>query len=69
MHAMEITVNGQPRQIEAGATVAALLEVLGLDPRQLAVERNLELVPRGEHAATALAAGDRIEVVTLVGGG
>ena len=69
MHAMEITVNGQPRQIESGATVAALLETLGLDPRQLAVERNLELVPRGDHAATALAPGDRIEVVTLVGGG
>lgn len=66
---MEITVNGQPRQMESGATVAALLETLGLDPRQLAVERNLELVPRAEHAATALADGDRLEVVTLVGGG
>jgi thiamine biosynthesis protein ThiS len=66
---MEITVNGQPRELEPDATVATLLETLGLDPRQLAVERNLELVPRAAHAKTALAAGDRVEVVTLVGGG
>jgi sulfur carrier protein len=66
---MEIFVNGAARELEPGATVAALLETLGLDPRQLAVERNLELVPRAEHARTVLAPGDRIEVVTLVGGG
>jgi thiamine biosynthesis protein ThiS len=66
---MEIIVNGQPRRIDEGATVAALLVELGLDPRQLAVERNLELVPRAEHAATKLEPGDRVEVVTLVGGG
>jgi sulfur carrier protein len=66
---MQITVNGQAREVDEGSTVAALLETLGLDPRQLAVERNLELVPRAEHAATALGAGDRVEVVTLVGGG
>ena len=46
-----------------------LLQTLELDPRTLAVERNLELVPRGQHAATPLAPGDRLEVVTLVGGG
>jgi sulfur carrier protein len=66
---MQITVNGQARDVEAGSTVAALLESLELDPRQLAVERNLELVPRAAHAATTLIAGDRLEVVTLVGGG
>jgi sulfur carrier protein len=66
---MQITVNGQAREVDDGSTVAALLETLGLDPRQLAVERNLELVPRAEHAATLLGAGDRVEVVTLVGGG
>ena len=66
---MQIFVNGKPREVEAGDTVATLLESLGLDPRQLAVERNLELVPRGEHSATPLAPGDRLEVVTLVGGG
>jgi thiamine biosynthesis protein ThiS len=66
---MQIFVNGKPREMQAGDTVATLLESLGLDPRQLAVERNLELVPRGEHAETQLAPGDRLEVVTLVGGG
>jgi sulfur carrier protein len=66
---MDITVNGEPKQVDDGATVAALLQTLGLDARHLAVERNLELVPRAEHAHTALRAGDRLEVVTLVGGG
>ena len=66
---MQISVNGKPRDVEAGTTVAALLEALDLDPRQLAVERNLELVPRRDHAAAILCAGDRLEVVTLVGGG
>lgn len=66
---IEIHVNGQPRAIAAGSTVAMLLQALELDPRTLAVERNLELVPRTQHATTQLAPGDRLEVVTLVGGG
>lgn len=66
---MEVVVNGQPRDVSADTTVAALLSELGLDPRHCAVEINLELVPRTRHAATRLAAGDRLEIVTLVGGG
>jgi sulfur carrier protein len=66
---MQISLNGKPHQLATGATVATLLESLGLDPRQVAVERNLELAPRTRHAATPLAPGDRIEIVTLVGGG
>jgi sulfur carrier protein len=66
---MQLTVNGQDRELEEGTTIAQLLEQLELDPRMLAVERNLNLVPRAQHACTPLAAGDRIEVVTLVGGG
>lgn len=66
---MQISLNGKPREVEPGDTVASLLETLGLDPRQVAVERNLELAPRTRHAATPLTAGDRIEIVTLVGGG
>jgi thiamine biosynthesis protein ThiS len=66
---MQISVNGAARQVDSAATVASLLEELGLDVRQLAVERNLELVPRREHEATRLAEGDRLEIVTLVGGG
>ena len=66
---MQLTVNGQDRELEEGTTIAQLLEQLELDPRMLAVERNLNLVPRTQHANTPLAEGDRIEVVTLVGGG
>lgn len=66
---MILTVNGEPRRIESGATVARLIETFGLDPRKLAVELNLEIVPRSAYAATALAEGDRLEIVHFVGGG
>lgn len=65
---MRIQVNGEPREV-AAATVLALVEELGLDARKVAVERNLEIVPRSLHAATPIAEGDRIEVVQFVGGG
>jgi len=66
---MQIVVNGMPRDVGDNASVAELLKALELDPRQVAVEVNLELAPRGEHASRRLAPGDRVEVVTLVGGG
>ena len=66
---MQILVNGKPRHVHDGATVAELLTSLELDARQVAVEINLELAPRGEHPSRTLAPGDRVEVVTLVGGG
>ena len=66
---MEISVNEEPRHIETGCTVAGLLEQLKLSAKYLAVERNQQLVPRAQHAACELQAGDRIEIVTLVGGG
>ena len=66
---MEVIVNGQPQRITEGTTVAMLLEQLELEPRRVAVEVNLDLVPRGRHAETRLAEGDCLEVVTLVGGG
>jgi len=65
----DIVLNGEPRAVAPGTTVAALLAELGLDPRRVAVERNLDIVPRAEHAATRLHAGDRLEIVTFVGGG
>jgi sulfur carrier protein len=64
-----IQVNGDPRQVDQQTTVAQLLDAMGLDNRQLAVECNLQLVPRGAHATRVLTAGDRLEIVTLVGGG
>jgi sulfur carrier protein len=65
---MRIQVNGELREVRAG-TILALVEELGLDVRKVAVERNLEIVPKSLHAGTALADGDRIEVVQFVGGG
>ncbi|MFQ5562651.1 MAG: sulfur carrier protein ThiS [Parvularculaceae bacterium] len=66
---MEITVNGENRRFEAGLSVAGLLEALALEPRKIAVERNLEIVPKSAYGDTALAEGDRIEIVQFVGGG
>ena len=66
---MTVTVNGEDRQVPDGATLAELIESLEIDPRYLAAERNLELVPREQHADCVLLPGDRIEIVTLVGGG
>jgi sulfur carrier protein len=66
---VQITVNGNPRQADEGTSVAALLDALSLDARQVAVEVNLQLVPRSRHAEHRLAPGDEVEVVTLVGGG
>ena len=65
---MRIEVNGEHREIDAG-TILDLVETLGLNPKKVAVERNLEIVPRSLHGETALAEGDRIEIVQLVGGG
>ena len=66
---MQIQVNGEPRDVAAETTVSQLIEPLQLDPRYLAVERNRQLVPRADHQQTLLQEGDRLEVVTLVGGG
>lgn len=66
---LQIVVNGDPRQVEQGATVADLLQQLALDVKQVAVELNLDLVPREQHSRQILKAGDSLEVVTLVGGG
>lgn len=66
---MQISVNGEMRSFEGVADVAALVADLGLDARKVAVERNLEIVPRSTYAKTALSEGDRIEIVTFIGGG
>jgi len=65
----EIVVNGEARQVAAGATVLDLLAELGRDPRTVAVERNGEIVRRAVYGETVLAAGDRLEVVHFVQGG
>lgn len=64
-----IRLNGEARDVPAQSSVAHLLASLELGSLRVAVERNNELVPRGEHELTHLEAGDVVEVVTLVGGG
>jgi sulfur carrier protein len=66
---MRIEVNGEPREVAPGTTVGMLLEQLGLAGVLVAVEKNHTIVPRAEHALTAVAEGDRLEIVHFVGGG
>jgi sulfur carrier protein len=66
---IEVVINGESRTVVHGTTVAALISELGFGDRRVAVERNREVVPRAEHASTVLAAGDKLELVTFVGGG
>ncbi len=67
--ALEITLNGETRRLDAPVSVRGLLESLGLDPAKIAVERNLEIVPRSRYDAVPLAHGDRLEIVHFIGGG
>jgi len=66
---MRLTINGEERSFEAGLDLAGLVHALGLDVRKVAVERNLEIVPRSTYARVLLADGDRLEIVQFVGGG
>jgi thiamine biosynthesis protein ThiS len=66
---MTLTVNGEPRTVAEGLTLAQLVRELGLERNPIAVELNLQVVPRDRHGETPLAEGDRLEIVTLVGGG
>lgn len=66
---LQLTVNGETRSATPGSSVAQLLSDLGLDSRKVAVELNLEIVPKSAYVETALAEGDRIEIVAFVGGG
>lgn len=66
---MNVIINGQTRTVSPGITLETLLAELGHRVRFCAVERNRELVPRGEHADCELTEGDELEIVTLVGGG
>ena len=66
---MRLTINGETRELPPVGTLAELIATLELDTRKVAVERNLEIVPRSLHAATPVADGDRIEIVHFIGGG
>lgn len=66
---MQILLNGETRALASDATVAELVESLGLAGRRIAVEVNEEIVPKSEHGGIRLTEGDRVEVVHAIGGG
>ena len=66
---MKVIVNGKERELREGTSLTELLAELELDSVRVALELNRKLVVRGDHASTTLAEGDRVEIVTLVGGG
>ncbi len=66
---MRLIVNGEAKTFPPLADLASLVLSLHLDPRKVAIERNLAIVPRSLYAGTALADGDRIEIVHFIGGG
>jgi thiamine biosynthesis protein ThiS len=66
---IQISVNGETLRVPSGSTVADVLRQLSLDRARVAVEHNLRVVPRAEHASLRLNHGDHLEIVTFVGGG
>ncbi|GJM25568.1 MAG: thiamine biosynthesis protein ThiS [Phycisphaerae bacterium] len=66
---MQVIVNGKERELDDSISVSALLDLYELEPIRAAVEINEELVPRATFLDTTIQAGDRIEIVTFVGGG
>lgn len=66
---MQIHLNGEPYYLDQPLTLTELIARLGLTGKRLAVELNLDIVPRSLHAETRLAEGDRVEIVHAIGGG
>jgi sulfur carrier protein len=65
---MQVTINGEAREVLA-TDLAGIIQELGLDPKKVAVEHNLQIVPRSQHPVTLVIEGDRLEMVQFVGGG
>lgn len=66
---MQIDLNGEPYSLDQAISLAELVERLGLTGKRLAIELNLDIVPRSQHAETLLSDGDRVEIVHAIGGG
>jgi sulfur carrier protein len=66
---MRLVVNGEERVLEDVSDVAGMVRALGLDPRKVAVEQNLQIVPRSTYDRAPVSDGDRIEIVHFIGGG
>lgn len=66
---LELKINGESRHFPEDLNVADLIDTLGYTGKRIAIERNGEIVPKSQHATTALASGDQLEIVVAVGGG
>lgn len=66
---LEITINGEIHNIASGQNLAVLLQNLELDPTKVAIERNLEIVPKTTYQHVMLGQGDKLEIVYFIGGG
>lgn len=66
---MKLIINGQERSFEVGINVSQLIEQLNIKSEKVAIERNLEIVPRANYSETQLSDGDKIEIVQFIGGG
>tara|TARA_B100001758_G_C18000019_1_gene397567 strand:+ start:198 stop:404 length:207 start_codon:yes stop_codon:yes gene_type:complete len=66
---MEITLNGEKITLETGSNIVNLIDKLDLDADKLAIERNLEIVPKSKFAMTIIEEGDKLEIVHFIGGG
>ena len=70
MHSqVQIQVNGTTRSVQKDTTVSALIQILALADRKIAVEVNEEIVPQSQHEQTRLCNGDRVEIIEAIGGG
>lgn len=66
---IRLFVNGETRELDKDATVASLLEKLGTPPERVAIELNLQVLDKQDYARTVLKDGDRLEIISFVGGG
>lgn len=66
---IEIILNGEPHKVDSETTISGLLDTLGMTGKRLAIEYNLEILPKSQHGETILQAQDRIEIVHAIGGG
>ena len=66
---IEVTINGDPHQVDDGLNLAELLRRLKLDPAKVAIERNLEIVPKTTYQEVIVSDGDKLEIVHFIGGG
>lgn len=69
MTTMNITINGEPHSFTSALNVREMVEKLGLNPAKIAIERNLEIVPRSTYEMVKVAEGDAYEIVHFIGGG